>query len=286
MSVSSSGSRAGAAAAVTTVSPVLELDPKPVAQFLALAERAINGSIRQLPLMVPSIIFPLFFVAINTASFEKSLPLLKANGYPKLTSFLTFTLAATVVQGVLFGCVAGATDMATDIEQGFFERLIASPSSRIAIIVARLAGSVVIGAVQGVLFTLILMGFGARLAGGVGAFVVLLVSSGLLALAFGGLMSAVAIKTGSAEVVQSSFPLVFILLFASSAFFPRETMRGLFRTLAGWNPVSPVVEGLRELIINGWSTSAALKAILIPLAFGVFAFALAARALQTRLEAR
>ena len=262
------------------------LDPKPVAQFRALSKRAINGSMRQLPLMLPSIIFPLFFVAINTASFNKSLPLLQATAYPKLTSFLTFTLAATVVQGVMFGCVAGATDMAVDIEQGFFERMIASPASRMSIIVARLAGSTVIGAVQGTIFTLLLMAFGARLAGGVGAFVVLIVSSGLLALAFGGLMSAIAIKTGSAEVVQSSFPIVFILLFASSAFFPRQTMRGVFKTIAGWNPISPVVEGLRELIINGWSSSAALKAILIPLAFAAVAFALAAWALQKRLEAR
>ena len=262
------------------------LDPKPVAQFLALAKRAVNGSIRQLPLMLPSIIFPLFFVAINTASFNKSLPLLRAAAYPKLDSFLTFTLAATVVQGVMFGCVAGATDMATDIEQGFFERMIAAPASRIAIIVARLAGSTVIGAMQGTIFTLILMAFGARLAGGFPAFLVLIVASGLLALAFGGLMSAIAIKTGSAEVVQSSFPIVFVLLFASSAFFPRQTMRGVFKTVATWNPISPVVEGLRELIINGWSTSAALKAILIPFAFAVVAFGLAAFALQKRLEAR
>jgi len=262
------------------------LHPRAVPQFIALAKRAVNGSIRQLPLMIPSILFPMFFVAVNTASFQKSLPLLQANGYPKLTSFLTFTLAATVVQGVMFGCVSGATDLAIDIEQGFFERLIAAPASRVAIVVARLAGSTLIGIGQGTLFTGILMIFGARLAGGIGAFVVLIVASGLLALAFGGLLSAIAIRTGSAEVVQSSFPIVFMLLFASSAFFPRETMRGVFRTIAGWNPISPVVEGLRDLIINGWSTSSAMKALLIPLAFSVVTFALAVRSLQKRLEAQ
>jgi ABC-2 type transport system permease protein len=268
------------------LSQIFHLEPKALAQFVALAKRAINGSIRQLPLLLPSMIFPLFFVAINTASFEKSLPLLRANGYPKLMSFLTFTLAATVVQGVLFGCVSGATDLATDIEQGFFERMIAAPASRVAIIVARLAGSTFIGVLQGTFFTLILMAFGARIASGFAGFLILIVSSGLLALGFGGLLSSIAIRTGSAEVVQSSFPIVFVLLFASSAFFPRETMRGVFKTIAGWNPVSPVVEGLRELIINGWSSSAALKAVLIPAAFAVFTFALAARSLKKRLEAQ
>ncbi len=262
------------------------LRPKAVAQFLALSKRSLAGSMRQLPLMLPSLIFPMFFVAINTSSFHKSLPLLRANGYPQLTSFLTFTLAATVVQGVLFGCVQGATDLATDIELGFFERLTAAPASRAAILVARLVGSVVVGIAQGALFTGILMVFGARISGGVPAFLVLLVSSGLLALAFGGLLAAMALKTGSAEAVQSSFPIMFILLFASSAFFPRETMTGVFKKAAGINPVSHVVEGLRELIINGWSTSAALKAVLVPTAMAVVTFAIAVRSLQKRLAAR
>lgn len=261
-----------------------ELNPRPVAQFVALSKRAINGSIRQLPLLMPSVIFPLFFVAINTASFDKLLPLLQRVAYPNLTSFLTFTLAATVVQGVLFGCVAGATDLATDIEQGFFERMIASPMSRTAILVSRLAGSTLLGMVQGAVFTLLLMLFGARLAGGIGAFVVLLVSSGLLALAFGGLLSAIAIKTGSAESVQSAFPIVFLLLFASSAFFPIQLIKGAFKTVARWNPISEVIEALRELIINGWSTGAAFRAISIPFAMAVITFAIALRALRKRLE--
>jgi ABC-2 type transport system permease protein len=262
----------------------LGLHPRAIPQFLALSKRALNGSIRQLPLLLPSIIFPMFFVAINTASFTKLLPLLQKNGYPKLNSFLTFTLAATVVQGVLFGCVSGATDLATDIEQGFFERMLASPMSRPAILVARLAGSTVLGVVQGAVFTAILFAFGARIAGGIPAVLILLLSSGVLALAFGGLLSAIAIKSGSAEAVQSSFPIVFLLLFASSAFFPSKLIKGAFRTVAEWNPISKIVEALRELIINGWSTSAALRALLIPFGMAVISFGLALWALKKRLE--
>ncbi len=266
-----------------SVTHVSELNPNAFAQFVALSKRAINGSLRQLPLLLPSIIFPLFFVAINTASFTKLVPLLQKTAYPKLTSFLTFTLAATVVQGVLFGCVSGATDLATDIEQGFFERMIASPMSRTAILVSRLAGSTLIGIAQGAAFTAILTVFGARLAGGFGAFIILLISSGLLALAFGGLLSAIAIKSGSAEAVQSSFPIVFLLLFASSAFFPSQLIQGAFKKVAQWNPLSKIVEALRELIINGWSTSAALRALLIPLVMAIFTFGLALRTLHNRL---
>lgn len=269
---------------MTSVDPH-DLRPSGWAQLTTLSRRAILGSTRQLPLLVPSMMFPLFFVAINSSSFQKSLPLLRANGYPKLDSFLTFTLAATVVQGVLFGSVQGATDLATDIEGGFFERMIAAPARRVTILISRLAGGVAIGVVQAVLFTVLLVLFGASVASGVPGVVVVVISASLLGLAFGALMAAVAIKSGSAEVVQSSFPIVFLLLFASSAFFPRETMRGWFRTVCGLSPITHTVEPVRELIINGWSGRAAFEAVAVPGAMCVVTVALALLALRRRLAA-
>jgi len=112
------------------------------------------------------------------------------------------------------------------------------------------------------------------------------VASTLLGLAFGALLAAAAVKTGSAEAVQSTFPLVFVLLFASSAFFPRQTMRGWFKTVAGLNPISHLVEALRALVVNGWSAEKALEALLIPVAIGMVTVTLSLLALRRRLAAR
>ena len=60
-----------------------------------------------------------------------------------------------------------------------------------------------------------------------------------------------ALKTGSSEAVQGSFPLLFIALFFSSAFFPRQTMQGAYKVIADINPVSHLVEGIRA-----WSSTA------------------------------
>lgn len=275
----------GTAAAGSVALHPNDLRPSAWAQLRALSGRAIRGSTRQLPLLVPSMLFPLFFVAINTSSFNKSLPLLRANGYPKLDSFLTFTLAATVVQGVMFGSVQGATDLATDIEGGFFERMIAAPASRVTILVARLAGGLVLGAFQAVLFTVALVLFGARVEAGIAGAVVMIVSATLLGLAFGALLAAIAIRSGSAEAVQSTFPIVFVLLFASSAFFPRQTMTGWFKRIAGINPLTHTVEPMRDLVVNGWSTTKAVEAVVIPAGMAVFTIALALLALRRRLKA-
>ena len=46
----------------------------------------------------------------------------------------------------------------------------------------------------------------------------------LSAVAFGGLSAAIALYTGQASVVQGLFPLVFVILFLSSAFFPANLL--------------------------------------------------------------
>jgi len=254
-----------------------------IRQTVAMAKRSTKEIFRQPALVAPSMVFPIFFAALGASSFGRatSLP-----GFPEVDSFLQFSLAATIVQGVLFGSVTGAAAMATDIQNGFFDRLLLAPTTRTGILIGRLAGSALFGAFQAAFFIAVLWPFGATIRSGFAGAAVMIVSGGIVALAIGSLMSAVAIKTGSAEAVQGSFPLLFILLFFSSAFFPRETMSGVYRRIADINPVSYLVEGLRELVVVGFSASAIARAILIPALICVFAILVAHGQLRRRLAAR
>jgi ABC-2 type transport system permease protein len=253
-----------------------------IRQTLALAKRSTLELFRQPALVVPSLVFPLFFSFLGNSSFGKttSLP-----GFPKVNSYLQFQLAGTITQGVLFGSVTGAAALATDIENGFFDRLLASPTSRLSILFGRLAGSTLFGALETAVFVLVLLPFGADVSAGLPGIVAMVISGALIALAVGALMSSVALKTGSAEAVQGTFPLLFILLFFSSAFFPRETMSGIYKTIAGLNPISHLVEGLRALSLEGFSVSATARAILVPLAIAIVALIIASRQLNARLRA-
>lgn len=254
-----------------------------VAQTWALSKRSILALWRQPALVVPSLIFPLFFAALGTASFSRatSIP-----GFPEVDSYLDFALAGSVVQGILFGSTVGATALATDIENGFFDRLLSSPSTRTGIIVGRMAGGMAYGFFQTVFFIVVLLPFGLSIKGGVPGVLTMAVGGTVLALAVGALMSAMAIRTGSSEAVQGAFPLLFIALFFSSAFFPRETMSGIYATLADYNPISYLVEGLRDLTIEGFTASAAFRAVVIPGILAVLAVTLSLRTLQKRLGAR
>ncbi len=270
------------AAAVISDGSVQRSTSTAIRQTLALAKRSTLELFRQPALVVPSLVFPLFFSFLGNSSFGKttSLP-----GFPKVNSYLQFQLAGTITQGVLFGSVTGAAALATDIENGFFDRLLASPTSRLSILFGRLAGSTLFGALETAVFVLVLLPFGADVSAGLPGIVAMVISGALIALAVGALMSSVALKTGSAEAVQGTFPLLFILLFFSSAFFPRETMSGIYKTIAGLNPISHLVEGLRALSLEGFSVSATARAILVPLAIAIVALIIASRQLNARLRA-
>ena len=58
----------------------------------------------------------------------------------------------------------------------------------------------------------------------------------VMAIAIGGVTAAIGVRTGSQETVQNTFPLIFILLFLSSAFFPTELMSGWYQLMAEAEP--------------------------------------------------
>lgn len=232
----------------------------------ALAWRSVVGTLRLPQAWFPSLFFPLVLMSIFTGSFAAAPG--RVPGFPPVRGFLDYAVAGAVLQGVLIGGTTAGAAFATDIEGGFFDRLVASPVSRTAILTGRLAGGVVLALVQSLLFLGVAVAFGARVQGGiVGAAIVVLLSA-VLAVAIGGLGVILALRTGSAEAVQGTFPMFFALLFFSSAFFPRETMDGWFKVVADVNPISHLVEAMRDQVITGvdWGAAAVGLAIVLALA--------------------
>ena len=125
---------------------------------------------------------------------------------------------------------------------------------------------------------------GLHVEAGAGGVLVMIVLALLIALAFAAVGAFVGLRTGSGEAVQGVFLLFFVFLFLSSSSLPRNLIeQDWFRTIATYNPVSYLVEGVRSLIITGWDTEALLLGFGIAGAIAVGAVALASGALRTRL---
>ena len=252
------------------------------AQYLALSKRAALNTIRQPTSVVPAMLFPLLFIAMSSGALNRSISI---PGFPKVDSFIQFGIPATIVQGVLFGAVGAGAAMATDIENGFFERLMASPVSRTSILVGRLAGAALMAFTQAWLFLGVITIFGVDIEGGIVAVFLISLVAAVLGAGIGAIAVSMGIRTGSSEAVQGAFPLLFAGLFLSSAFFPRNLMTGWFRSVANFNPLSHLIEGIRTQIITGIDLGDWATALGIAAGIGAFGLILAGRALDGRLKA-
>jgi ABC-2 type transport system permease protein len=193
-------------------------------------------------------------------------------------------LAGGMMQSLMLAANSGGIALAIDIEMGFTDRLFAAPIPRHAVVLGRLAGTAALGVFVALWFLAIGLIFGAEIAGGVPGALIAVVLCSAATVAIGGLGASIALRTGRASIVQGLFPLIFVVLFLSTAFFPEDLMVEPARTIAEYNPLSFVVEGIREPIIEGVRGTDVLYATLTILGIGALAAALSARALRRRLE--
>jgi ABC-2 type transport system permease protein len=245
-----------------------------------LAWRAIIRTARQPIVIVPPLVFPLFLLAINASGLSSAT---RIPGFP-VGSYLAFALAFPFMQGAIFATNTAGTNIAQDIGTGFFNRLSLTPMSGPSLLAGQLSGVLLVGTIQAVAFLAAGLAAGAHIASGPLGVVVLYLLSLSICAAFGTIGLFVGLRTGSGEAVQGLFPLMFILLFLSSATLPRDLIeQDWFRTVATINPVTYLIEGIRSLIITGWDAEA--LALGFGVAAAIFAVGLfgATRALRERL---
>jgi ABC-2 type transport system permease protein len=245
-----------------------------------LAGRAVRRIVRQPAQLAFPILFPLILLGVNASGLAAAT---SVPGFPA-ASYLDFALAIPFMQGALFAALNGGQDLARDIQGGFLDRLAMTPMSGAALLAGQLGGALFMGVISAVLYLIVGVAFGAGIASGVGGALVLLVLAIAISFAFACFGTFVALRAGTGEAVQGFFPLFFVLLFLSSAFYPRDLIeQDWFRTVATYNPVSYMVEGIRSLVISGWDGQALAQAFGISLVAIVLFLALSSRALRTRL---
>ena len=249
-------------------------------QVREMAGRSIRQTLRQPALIVPPIAFPLILLAVNVGGLDAAT---RIPGFPA-DSYLDFAIAVAFLQGSLFAMINAGSSLARDVETGFLKRLALTPMKRAALLLGNLAGVMTVAGGSALIYLGVGLAAGLDVKAGVGGVLVLLLLAMLIALGFAGLGALVGLRTGSGEAVQGFFPLFFVLLFLSSMSLPRNLIeQDWFRTIATYNPVSYLVEGLRSVIITGWDGEALALGFGFALVIVLGSVAGASRALRTRL---
>jgi ABC-2 type transport system permease protein len=250
-------------------------------QVWALARRSTLKTLRQPFQMFPVIFFPAMLLAVNASGLRAATRL---PGFPT-SSYVSFAIAVAFIQGGMFSLINTGTNLAEDIESGFFNRLALTPMRRVSLIGGLLVGVAALGALQSAIYILLGVVAGAHIAAGGWGVPVLIALGALAATGFGALGCVAALRTGSGEAVQGLFPLFFVFIFLSSSNLPRNLLKtGWFHTVATWNPISYLIEGFRSLYILGWNAPALARGFAVAGGLVAVGLALVAAALRARLQ--
>jgi ABC-2 type transport system permease protein len=182
--------------------------------------------------------------------------------------YLAFLIPAGLLGASTVSGTAGF-HLARDVEDGYFDRLLTMPISRVAII----GPPVLLGTAYAVLQSFIVLGFGALLGatpktGVLGAAVMLLITS-LWGMGIAGYMVVAGLMASDFEIVRIVDLVLLPLVFLSPLVLPREALSGWMESLVALNPTTYVIEGLRALMVDGWDVSRLAAALGAALAFAL-----------------
>lgn len=243
--------------ATTSPVPVMsDARPRPVADALTMMWRNLVNIRRNPQLLVLATIQPVIFVLMFRYVFGGAIG--GVSGVP----YVDFLMPGVFIQTVVFGSLTTGIGLADDLNKGLVERFRSLPMARSAVLIGRTLADLV----RNILVVLLMCAIG-YLVGWRPHTEALAVIAGiamvvLFSYSLSWVFAIIGLSVRDAETTQAaSFPILALLVFPSTAFVPLHTMPDWLQVYAEHQPVSVVVEAVRDLTIGGPTSSDVLIAL-------------------------
>ncbi len=208
--------------------------------------RQMKRFIRSKSRIVSSLVQPLFFLLILGSGFRVAI-------FEGVGDYLSFLAPGIIAMAILFSSMFTGISVLWDKQFGFLQEVLVAPISRISIIIGRTLGGATVALIQGIIILLISLVLGVHFSGFIGLFFTLIFMI-LIAFTAVGFGLVIASKMEDFQGFQLIMSLVVMpLLFLSSAFFP-VTSNPTMKSIAMFNPMFYMVDGLRGSLIIGVET--------------------------------
>ncbi len=211
--------------------------------------RHLRMQLRMRMWIVVSLIQPIIWLVLFTQVFTSLSTLPDLEG----VSYLQFFAPGVIVMTVMFGSAWAGMGLLHDMDMGILDKMMATPVTRLSILLARVMASMIVLLVQAMVILGIAVIMGVYVTTGLPGLLVMVILVSLLGLGFA------AFSSGVAMYVKRSEPLVgvvnFIALptvFLSSAMMPPNLLPEWLDTMRRFNPLDYAVTGVRDLVLNGW----------------------------------
>ncbi|MGK2948561.1 MAG: ABC transporter permease [Acidimicrobiales bacterium] len=252
-------------------------EPGFVADLLSVAGRAVRSIPREPAELIPALMVPLFFFVVNVGALQD----FSEQGIANF-DYKAFQLPVAIIFAVTG--VSRASTLVTDIQDGYFDRLLLTPVRRSALLLGLMAADFALVCALCVPVVALGLLLGVTFETGVIGIVAFIVMAGLWGLVFTGFPYAIALKTGSPGAVASSFILFFPFAFLTTSTLPRGALTGWLSTVAGYNPVTYLLDGMRALVSEGWEWAPIGKGLLAIALVGLASQSMCFAALRGRVK--
>jgi ABC-2 type transport system permease protein len=168
------------------------------------------------------------------------------------SSYVEFLLPGIVVMNAFFGGTWAGMSMIADLDRNVVSRFLATPVSRISIVLSQVIRSGLTAAIQALVILVVGLVLGVRVHAGVGGWLVVLVMGALVAMVFAGVSNAIAllVRNEATMIAAANFvglPLVFL----SATLIQKSVMPDWMSSLSRFNPVNWGVEATRDVVVVG-----------------------------------
>jgi ABC transporter DrrB family efflux protein len=197
-------------------------------------------------------VMPVMFVLLFGFVFGSAITIPGMEISPESSrAYREFLIGGIFVQSVVFMCITTAVGVVNDMKQGVVDRFRSLPINRVSVLIGRAIASLVEGSFGIFVMAVcgLLIGWGAH--NGLGqtlAAFALLAAIAFAMICIGIFVGQIVREAMSAQAI--GFTLIFPLTFASNAFVPIDNMPTWLKTFAEWNPVSAMVQAVRDLFGN------------------------------------
>ncbi|WP_435155926.1 ABC transporter permease [Haladaptatus sp. DFWS20] len=200
--------------------------------------------------LVVSLVQPIIFLVLFTQVFGQ-VATGAVNRSGSSISYETYLVPAICIQVALAAATTSGIGLVNDIENGMFEKVLATPMNRTAVFVGKTAAEVLRIAIQISIIIGLGILLGAEVATGVVGAVGIVAVGVLFSIWFTSLSNTLAVLTKDQEsTIIGANLLQFPLLFVSTAFLPLEVLPEWIQTVAKYNPVTYGVDAARAIMLD------------------------------------
>ena len=169
-------------------------------------------------------------------------------------SYITFLAPAIVIMNGFFGATWSGMSMINDLEHKVVERFLATPASRVSLVLSQIVRSAITAGLQGIIILIVSLALGVRIHTGALGWGVIILTGMLVNSAFAGISQAIALLTRrEATMIAVANFIGLPLLFLSTTMIARAQMPHWMQTAARYNPVDWGVRAAREVVLPGTS---------------------------------